>query len=161
MKCLYSLVLVLITLTMALPTLAAGYLKFDGVDGEATDKDHRGWIEILSVSSTASARDAASGLATGKRQHKPITIIKEVDKASPILARFLRSGKPLTNVHVEADGQVTVLNRAVITHIEIDSAGREVITLSPDMPVRESATQSGAQKKGNIESKWKVEEGEN
>jgi len=28
-------------------------------------------------------RDAASGLATGKRQHKPLTITKEMDKATP------------------------------------------------------------------------------
>ncbi len=31
--------------------------------------------------------DAASGMATGKRQHKPLTITKELDKASPLLAR--------------------------------------------------------------------------
>jgi len=27
--------------------------------------------------------DAASGLPTGKRQHKPLSITKEVDKSSP------------------------------------------------------------------------------
>lgn len=32
-------------------------------------------------------RDAASGLATGKRQHGPVTIIKELDKSTPVLAR--------------------------------------------------------------------------
>jgi type VI secretion system secreted protein Hcp len=32
-----------------------------------------------------SPRDAASGLPTGKRQHKPITITKEIDKSSPLL----------------------------------------------------------------------------
>jgi hypothetical protein len=30
-----------------------------------------------------SPRDAASGLPTGKRQHKPLTITKEIDKSSP------------------------------------------------------------------------------
>ena len=30
--------------------------------------------------------DSASGLPTGKRQHKPITVTKPVDKATPILA---------------------------------------------------------------------------
>jgi len=34
-----------------------------------------------------SPRDAASGLPTGKRQHKPFTITKELDKSSPMLAR--------------------------------------------------------------------------
>jgi len=34
-----------------------------------------------------SPRDAASGLPTGKRQHKPFTITKELDKSSPVLAK--------------------------------------------------------------------------
>jgi hypothetical protein len=34
----------------------------------------------------ASPRDAASGLATGKRMHKPITVVKEWDAATPSLA---------------------------------------------------------------------------
>jgi hypothetical protein len=34
-----------------------------------------------------SPRDAASGLPTGKRQHKPFVITKELDKSSPMLAR--------------------------------------------------------------------------
>ena len=36
--------------------------------------------------STVCQADSASGMATGKRQHKPITITKPVDKAMPILA---------------------------------------------------------------------------
>lgn len=35
--------------------------------------------------SVISPRDAASGLPTGKRQHKPMTITKELDKSSPQL----------------------------------------------------------------------------
>lgn len=34
-----------------------------------------------------SPRDAASGLPTGKRMHKPFTITKELDKSSPVLAK--------------------------------------------------------------------------
>lgn len=46
--------------------------------GHATEKD----AVLHSSSSVQSPRDAASGQASGKRQHKPITITKEVDKAS-------------------------------------------------------------------------------
>ncbi|QXD23638.1 type VI secretion system tube protein Hcp [Opitutia bacterium ISCC 51] len=28
----------------------AAFLKFDGVDGESKDKDHKGWIDIESIS---------------------------------------------------------------------------------------------------------------
>jgi type VI secretion system (T6SS) effector Hcp len=37
-------------------------------------------------------RRSASGLATGKRQHKPMTIIKEMDMSSPGLAKPLPKG---------------------------------------------------------------------
>lgn len=47
----------------------------------------------------ASPRDAASGLPTGKRQHKPLTIRKSVDKATPVLAE----ARPLA-----AQGSLTV-----------------------------------------------------
>jgi len=58
---------------------AAGYLKFDGVDGEAADK-HKGEIEILSWSWGAS--NPGGGIATGKRMHKPMTISKPLDRGS-------------------------------------------------------------------------------
>lgn len=52
---------------------------------EGKDKD----AENTNVKTTISInqpRDAASGLPTGKRQHKPVSITKPVDKASPLLA---------------------------------------------------------------------------
>lgn len=39
-----------------------------------------------------SPRDAASGLPTGKRQHKPFVITKELDKSSPVLAKGTSGG---------------------------------------------------------------------
>jgi type VI secretion system secreted protein Hcp len=45
-----------------------------------------------------SPRDAASGQATGKRQHKPITITKEIDKSTPLLQRAIYTNETLTSV---------------------------------------------------------------
>jgi type VI secretion system secreted protein Hcp len=51
-----------------------------GGDGTSTS------IEVLSVSQgIVSPRDAASGLPTGKRMHKPFVITKEWDASSPVL----------------------------------------------------------------------------
>jgi len=36
-----------------------------------------------SQAQVAKERDAASGLPTGKRQHKPVSVDKRIDKASP------------------------------------------------------------------------------
>ena len=43
-------------------------------------------------------RDIQSGLATGKRQHRPFTIVKVYDKSSPMLYRALCTGEHLSNV---------------------------------------------------------------
>ncbi len=40
-------------------------------------------------SSMESAREAASGLATGRRQHDPIIVHKRIDKATPLLSKAL------------------------------------------------------------------------
>lgn len=45
-----------------------------------------------------SPRDAASGLPTGKRQHKPFTITKELDKATPKLILALVGNENLSAV---------------------------------------------------------------
>ncbi|MCM8557282.1 type VI secretion system tube protein Hcp [Sphingomicrobium sediminis] len=50
-------------------------------------------------------RERGSGMATGKRQHKPFTVIKEIDKASPQLARSADAG---------GNGEVVETQRRVI-----------------------------------------------
>jgi type VI secretion system secreted protein Hcp len=45
-----------------------------------------------------SPRDVASGLATGKRQHSPITFTKETDGTSPLFYQFLSRNEPLKTV---------------------------------------------------------------
>jgi type VI secretion system secreted protein Hcp len=45
--------------------------------------------------------DPASGQATGKRQHKALTIIKAVDKTTPQLYRALVAGEPITSFSLE------------------------------------------------------------
>jgi type VI secretion system secreted protein Hcp len=71
------------------------YLKLKGqksgeVKGSVTQRGRENSIMVIAVQhEVVSPRDAASGLPTGKRQHKPITITKEVDKSSPVLYNIL------------------------------------------------------------------------
>jgi type VI secretion system secreted protein Hcp len=55
----------------------------------------------------SSPRDPASGLPTGKRQHKPITITKEFDRTTPLLLSALVTNETLTSVLIglERNGQ--------------------------------------------------------
>jgi type VI secretion system secreted protein Hcp len=45
-----------------------------------------------------SPRDPASGLATGKRQHKPIVFTKQLDSTTPLLLSALVTNETLTSV---------------------------------------------------------------
>ena len=79
------------------------FLKANGKDikGESTQvsMNRADSIECVSFNSgVTSAREAASGMATGRRQHEPITIRKRIDKASPLLAKALCQNETVEGV---------------------------------------------------------------
>ena len=70
------------------------YLKANGTDikGESTQTSlgREGSIECLYLEhEVMTAREAGSGMATGRRQYKPIIIRKRIDKSTPLLAKAL------------------------------------------------------------------------
>lgn len=79
------------------------YLKLTGetqgeIRGSVTQKGREDSMMVIGFDyEVESPRDAASGLPTGKRQHKGITIIKEVDVASPLLMNLLVNNENITD----------------------------------------------------------------
>ena len=70
------------------------YLKANGVDvqGQSTQTSlgRENSIECVHLmTSVRTARETGSGMATGRRQHDPIVIVKRIDKSSPLLAKAL------------------------------------------------------------------------
>jgi type VI secretion system secreted protein Hcp len=68
-----------------------------------------------------SPRDAASGLPSGKRTHKPIVIVREVDEASPLLWQALCTNEgfqsaKLSFLRPSASGKETVYHTIVLTN---------------------------------------------
>ena len=94
-------------------------------------------IELLSYShGIVSPRDSASGQATGKRQHKPFTIVKEWDAASPKLFGALVRNENLTQVLIALnrpgnDGYMLIklTNASVVEHSEQSSASTDTMEL--------------------------------
>jgi len=73
------------------------------IKGSTTQAGREDQIEIYGWShEIVSPRDAASGLPTGKRQHKPITITKAIDRATPALMTALASGEAITELVLRA-----------------------------------------------------------
>jgi type VI secretion system secreted protein Hcp len=64
--------------------------KSGELKGSVTQKGRENKVAVIAVShEIISPRDAASGLPTGKRMHKPFVITKELDKSSPLLYNVL------------------------------------------------------------------------
>jgi type VI secretion system secreted protein Hcp len=67
------------------------------IKGSVTQKGREGTIDLIAVSyGVETPIDAASGEASGKRQHQPVTIVKEVDQTSPQLFQALVTNETLT-----------------------------------------------------------------
>jgi type VI secretion system secreted protein Hcp len=137
-----ALTLVLCLMLFTSPAYAAvdAYMQIEGskqgqFKGEAKRKGSDKWIPVLSFSETVeSPRDAATGQASGKRQHKPIKITKEVGAASPQLLRALNTGE--------------VLRSVVIEFVRPDPKGREEVYRTVRL---ENALVGGIQKNGKTE----------
>ncbi len=158
----------------------AAYIKFDGVDGEAQDKDHKGWSDIASFNQGLSQ---PGGAATGPTRRRgdvildDVAVSKELDKASPKIAEAVCKGKvfPKVEIHLTASytdaGRVTYyayeLKNVLVTSYNIGGSGQ-----SEDVPMEDfslnfeeikvtyTEADNTGKKKGNVEYTWKVEEGE-
>ncbi|MCY7421447.1 MAG: type VI secretion system tube protein Hcp [Chitinophagaceae bacterium] len=79
--------------------LVAKAQKQGQIKGSVIQKGKEGWIAVYGFHhEIVSPREVASGLATGKRQHKPLTITKEIDKSTPLLYQALVNNESFSEV---------------------------------------------------------------
>ena len=84
------------------------YLKLTGPDlkGESTDKDHGQWIELTSwqhqlYQPTSPVASTSGGHAVGRTEHGALTVIKEMDSASPVLFQALSGGTTFQSAQMD------------------------------------------------------------
>ena len=158
----------------------AAYIKFDGVDGEAQDKDHKGWSDILSFGQGVRQPGGGSTGATRRRGDvilDDISVTKELDKSSPKIAESVCKGKvyPKVEIHLTASytdaGRQTYyayeLKNTLVTSYNISGSGQSESVPTEDLSmnfeeikVTYTECDSNGKTKGNVEYSWKVEEGE-
>jgi type VI secretion system secreted protein Hcp len=106
----YGVLLLLFVSTMAvaqtaLPVIA--YVTIQGnkqgtFKGEGMMQGRQGQIECVGFSyGTQTPLDAGSGMATGKRQHSPVVIVKRLDAATPQLLQAAYNNETLKTVTIE------------------------------------------------------------
>jgi type VI secretion system secreted protein Hcp len=158
----------------------AAYIKFSGIDGEAKDKDHDKWSDILSFSQ---GLQQPGGGATGQSRRRgdviveDITIVKELDKSSPKIAESMCKGEVFDNVeiHLTASftkaGRVTYyayeLKNVLVTNYNISGSGQseevptEQLSLNfEEISVKYTECDESGKTQGDIEYTWKVQAGE-
>lgn len=158
----------------------AAYIKFDGVDGEATAREHRRWSRIISFGQGIHQPGTASTGSTRRRGNvvlDDIIVSKELDKASPKIAEAVCKGQVFPQVLIDLTasypnaGRLTYytyeLKNVLVTSYDIHGSGQP-----KDLPLEEFALNfeeikvtytemsSKGKKKGDVEYSWKVEEGE-
>jgi type VI secretion system secreted protein Hcp len=95
--------------------------------GDSNQKGHQDQILVSSYSfEVVSPRDASSGLPTGKRQYKPLTITKELNGSSPLLLQALSNNEQLTSVVInfyktDRTGKQSNYYRVTLTNASISS----------------------------------------
>ena len=156
----------------------AGFIKFDGIDGEFQDKDHKNWSVIDSFSQVIHKPGQGTGQTRRRAdvELEDVHVTKTLDKASPKLAEAVCKGKVFAKVeiHVTATytdaGRVTYyayeLKNVQVTSYQVGGAAQanapptESLALNfEEIKVTYTECDNAGKKKGNIEYQWKVEEG--
>ena len=124
--------------------------KQGAITGGVTVKGQEGSIEVHAFSeSVVSPRDPTTGLPTGKRQHSPVTIVKEIDKSSPMLMTALVNNENLTTwvlkfFGTDATGKQVQTYTVTLTNASIASIAESLldneIPANVSLPLREEIT---------------------
>lgn len=119
------------------------YLKLTGqkqgdIKGSVTQKGREGKIMVIAVShEILSPRDTATGMATGKRQHKPLTITKQIDKSSPQLFSALVNNETITSWELQfftPQAKAAAGTGAEVNHYTIKLTNAQVVNIRTILP---------------------------
>ena len=156
------------------------YMKFDGIDGESLDKDHKNWSVAESMSQAIHKPGKGATGATRRRGDtvmEDIVISKQLDKSSPKLAEAVCNGKVFSKVEFDFTASYTDAGRVTYLKYELknvmvssynlaghgqsDAVPTEQLSLNfEEIKVTYTENDAAGQKKGNVEYSWKVEEGQ-
>jgi type VI secretion system secreted protein Hcp len=168
-------------LLLAASAQAAIFVKFDGIDGEARDRDHLNWSDVLSVNESLTLPDGGATGSTrtrGAARYQDIVLSKELDKASVKLREALALGRVIPKVEIEITasytdaGRVTYfryeLKNVVITSFDMNASGNdeagpptENVSLNfEEIKITYTERDNDGTSKGNVEFTYRVEIGE-
>ena len=82
------------------PPTTGMYARFDGIEGESLDANHKDWIELNSMSWGIHKAIAGATRTRGETVVGDIVVTKKIDKASPKLAEAVCKGQHIKEVEI-------------------------------------------------------------
>ena len=164
------LVVVAVLALASVDAVAGGFLKYEGIDGESKDRQHKGWIDVeswnwgMEQSESMTARSMRG--SSGRANFKALVITKKVDSATPRVMRYFAEGtrlrEVLFEVSVGGDSPATlrmVLTNAQVTSVHIEEAagaGRATEHVSISF-TKVKVIHTGP--RGSVEFNWDLQSG--
>ncbi len=117
------------TVFMSIPGSRIG----TGIEGEVAEKGREGWHRLLAYSHEVTVPvDAGSGQVSGRRQHHPFSVVKLVNKGSPLLFQALVTHQTLSTVDIMIwTPAATGTETRLLTYTLTDAT---VVSIRPWMP---------------------------
>lgn len=173
----YSTVAASDTILAPSATAAAAYIKFDGVEGEAQDRDYENWSHMISFSQGLFFDPGPGpGGFRGRAVFEDVLVTKQLDKASPKLAEAVAQGRvfPTVEIHwtkIVPSGNhmpyytyelrnVQVVGYHIGASAMSDTVPTEEMSLNfEEIKVTYTEVDAAGRPTGKVEYSWKVEEG--
>ncbi len=110
--------------------------------GEVTTAGREGLHAVLAYShEVVVPYDAATGKATGRRQHQPFRIVKLINRGSPLLLQALANNETLTTVRIDLWTMGLAGKYVHVATYELANA--RIVSLRPWMPNKSDAATAG------------------
>jgi len=97
----------------------AGYIKFEGIDGESQDQRHDKWSDLISFDELMELPHTATGQARSRLTVDHMRVVKVVDAASTQLLQKLDQKTPFPSVKIEVTRSYTNGGRKRYLWIEL------------------------------------------
>jgi len=98
------------------------FLKLGDIKGQATESDHKDWIEIKSYhyGITMEVSPGSGGVArTGRPKFDRLKLVKAIDRVSPVLAESVSSGAFFTSAEINVlESAGSSMNKQMVIKME-------------------------------------------
>ena len=143
------------------------FIKFEGMDGESKNVNHRGWSDIQSFSQELEAN--LTGQSTGRRAAEPtgknISIMKRIDRSSPKIMEALIKSKRIPKVEIEIatsrndviyryELKNVVVTKYVVMGSEEDLPMEEIIIGFEEQKIIYTEYDNTGRSRGNVETEF-------